>query len=98
VCEETLCAAGTVKYLAAVAVRPGAPLPEGMVRWEIPALTYAVLSVNGVPGISLVRDYYYHEWLPSSAYTGDAPLMMEVCPASFGEDLTILLHFPIRPR
>jgi predicted transcriptional regulator YdeE len=87
------------EYLAATEASPEAPLPEGMVAWEIPALTYATLPAHDLPGIGPASNYFYQEWLPNSTEweMGD-PFMMEVYPETFSQDLAIYLHFPVRRK
>jgi predicted transcriptional regulator YdeE len=87
------------EYLAAVEVNAFDHLPEGMVGWEIPALTYAVLPANDVPDIGPVSDYFYKQWLPQSQdYIGGEPLMMEVYPETYGHDLIMYLYFPVQSK
>jgi AraC family transcriptional regulator len=57
---------GEFDYLAAVEVG-GGDVPEGMVRWDVPAATYAVFSTT----LTMVKDTFdrvYHTWLPQSRY------------------------------
>lgn len=87
------------EYLAAVAVGTIPNLPDGLVVWEMPAQQYAVLPAQGVPSIGIMSEYFYGTWLPRSAEweAVDGP-MLEVYPASFPQDMVILMHFPVRPR
>ena len=57
----------TIDYLAAVPVAENAPVPEGMVRLEVPAQTYAVFSCT-LPTLSQTIMASYSEWLPASGY------------------------------
>jgi AraC family transcriptional regulator len=86
------------EYLAGAEVESFDNLPAGMVGWEVPALTYAVLPARGVPEIDPVSNYFYQEWLPQSEYEGDAPVMVEVYPETFSEDQIMYLHFPVRRK
>ncbi len=86
------------EYLAGAEVAALDNLPPGMVGWEIPPLTYAVLPAHDVPEIDPVISFYYREWLPASDYEEDAPLMMELYPETFGQDRVMYLHFPVRPK
>ncbi|MCL5999112.1 MAG: effector binding domain-containing protein [Chloroflexi bacterium] len=87
------------EYLAAVQVQSFDHLPAGMVGWEIPALTYAVLPAHDLPEIAPVCDYFHQEWLPQSqTYTSGEPLMLELYPETYGQDLIMQLCFPVRPR
>jgi len=90
---------GVFEYLASVEVKSLDHLPPGMVGWEIPAQTYAVLPAKDVPGIAPALDYYYHQWLPQSKeyVAADGP-MFELYPATFDQDLIIYLYNPVRPR
>ena len=88
---------GPFEYLACVEVPALENLPTGMVGWKVPAMTYAILPAHGIPGIGPVSDYFYHEWLPQSKeYEMGDGLMIEYYPETFGQDLTIYLHFPVR--
>jgi predicted transcriptional regulator YdeE len=87
------------EYLAALEVPPGASLPEGWVTWDIPALTYAVVPAEDVPGIAPASDFFYHKWLPASTdYEMDAPLMIEIYKEDFSETQIIFLHFPVKRK
>jgi predicted transcriptional regulator YdeE len=78
------------EYLAGVEVTPGKNAPPDMVVWEIPALPYAVLPANDVPGIGPASQYFYQDWLPNSKeWEGGAPLMLEVYPETFGQDMIL---------
>ena len=57
----------TIDYLAAVPVAPDASVPAEMVRWEVPAQTYAVFGCT----LATIPDTImgvYSEWLPGSGY------------------------------
>ena len=87
------------EYLAGVEVAVEASLPSGMVAWEMPPLTYAVLPAQDVPGIGPMCDYFYQEWLPKSPeWEMGVGLMMEYYPETFPQDLIIFLHFPIKRK
>jgi predicted transcriptional regulator YdeE len=87
------------EYLAGMEVAAGAPLPSGMIAWEIPTLTYAVLPAHDVPGIGPVCDFFYQEWLPKSPeWEMGEGLMMEYYPETYPQDLIIYLHFPIKRK
>ena len=90
---------GVFEYLAAVEVKSFDHLPSGMVGWEIPSQTYAVLPAKDVPGIAPTLDYYYHQWLPQSReyVAADGP-MFELYPATFDQDRIIYLYNPVRSR
>jgi predicted transcriptional regulator YdeE len=58
---------GEFDYLAGIKVGEGGDLPDGMVSWQIPAQTYAVVSTT-LPTIRDVFDELYNAWLPASGY------------------------------
>ncbi len=92
-------AGGPFEYLACVEVPSVVDLPQGMVGWEVPAMTCAVLPVHGIPGIGPATDYFYREWLPhSSEYVAGEGLMIEHYPETFSQDLIINLRFPVRRK
>lgn len=57
----------TIDYLAAAPVAADAPVPEGMVRWEVPAQTYAVFDCT-LATLSETIMKVYDSWLPPSEY------------------------------
>jgi predicted transcriptional regulator YdeE len=82
----------TFEYLAGTKVASLDNLPTGMVGWEIPALTYAVLPAHDVPDIGPVSDYFHREWLPQSQeYETGEGLMIEHYPETYSRDLIIYL-------
>jgi AraC family transcriptional regulator len=90
---------GAFEYLAGVEVESFADLPTDMVGWEIPALTYAVLPANDVPGMGPVSRYFYREWLPGSKeFQMGEELMIEVYSETYAQDRVIYLYFPVKPR
>ena len=67
----------------------------------LPCVVCALSGVpaHNVPGIGLVCNYFYQEWLPkSSERKMDEGLLMEYYPETFPQDLIIYLHFPIKYR
>jgi predicted transcriptional regulator YdeE len=88
---------GHFQYLAAVAVKSLDKLPEGVVGWEFPARTYAVLLARGVADIGRVNGYYDSEWLPKSPFVRDGDYMLEYYPPGFRDEL-LYLYFPVKPR
>ena len=87
------------EYLAGVEVASLDHLPTGMIGWEIPALTYAVVPAHDVPGIGPASNYFYQEWLPhSKEYKMGEGLMIEYYPETFGQDMIIYLYFPVKPK
>ena len=92
-------ASGKWEYLAGVEITPGKKIPSDMVVWDIPALTCAVLPANDVPGIGPTSQYFYQEWLPNSKdWAAGEPLMLEVYPETFGQDMILYLYFPIKRK
>ncbi len=57
----------TIDYLAAVPVAGDAPVPEGMVRLEVPTQTYAVFACT-LATLSQTIMASYSQWLPTSGY------------------------------
>ena len=57
----------TIDYLVAVAVTEDALVPQGMVRWEVPAQTYAVFDCT-LSTLSATIMSTYFDWLPGSGY------------------------------
>ena len=87
------------EYLAGVELPHAIKIPSDMVVWEIPALTYAVLPANDVPGIGPITNYFEKEWLPhSQEWEADVPMMIELYPETYSQDLVIYLYFPIRRK
>jgi AraC family transcriptional regulator len=63
----------TIDYLAAAPVAPEAIVPEGMVRWEVPASHYAVFDCT-LATLSETIMGAYSTWLPGSdQQRGDGP-------------------------
>jgi AraC family transcriptional regulator len=87
------------EYLAGVQVSATAELPNGMVAWEVPTLTYAVLPAKDVAGIGPVSNDFYQKWLPQSTeWKMGAGLMIEYYPPSYAQDMIIFLNFPIQKK
>lgn len=88
---------GHFQYLAAVSVKSLDTLPTGIVGWEFPARTYAVLLARGVADIGRVNSFYDSEWLPKSSFLRDGDYMLEYYPPGFPDE-RIYLHFPVKPK
>jgi AraC family transcriptional regulator len=73
----------TIDYLVAVPVAEDAPIPEGMVRWEVPAQTYAVFDCT-LSTLSATIMATYHDWLPGSDYQRGYGPEMERYDENFG--------------
>ena len=54
-------------YLAGQEVSRVEQLPEGLASWEIPAMTYAVVTCT-LPTLMQAFDFLYKDWLPASGY------------------------------
>jgi AraC family transcriptional regulator len=86
------------EYLASVEVRSLENLPRGMVGWEIPAQTYAVLPAHDVPDLGRAFDDLYVRWLPQSGYEATDGPMFELYPATYGQDLIIYVYAAVRRK
>jgi AraC family transcriptional regulator len=73
---------GVFEYVAGVEPRPGAAIPAGMVRWEVPAQTYAVFPCT-LQTIHQAYEQAYQVWLPGSGYRATGGLDMELYPETF---------------
>jgi AraC family transcriptional regulator len=72
VCGDA-CEDGSFRYVAGCEVEADAPVPQGMVVFEVPAATYVVVTQRGplfdeASGLRAVNAYIYREWLPKSGY------------------------------
>lgn len=89
---------GVFEYVAGVKPKPGAAVPEGMVRWEVPAQTYAVFPCT-LQTIHQAYEQAYQVWLPGSGYKGTGGLDMELYPETFEpEDPTsqgMFIYIPV---
>lgn len=60
---------GEMEYLAGFELPVDAPVPEGMVRWEIPATQYARFTHRGPIGqFPQTLQYVYGSWFPRSNF------------------------------
>jgi AraC family transcriptional regulator len=88
---------GEFDYLAGLKVSSAEEIPEGMVRWEIPEGTYAVLPCT-LPTIGETFKYAYHTWLPQSGYEPTGGPEYELYGPEFDPqdpDSTFELYIPI---
>lgn len=87
------------EYLAGVQIDSKMTLPAGMVRWQTPSQTYAVLQVNGLQNLMHGFDSFYHIWLPASQeyVRADGP-EFELYPETYSDDQVLYLYFPIRRK
>ncbi len=60
-------ATGSWDYVAGFSVEADGATPEGMVKTDIPAATYAVFACT-LPTIQATYDMIYQQWLPQSGY------------------------------
>ncbi|MDI3474909.1 MAG: hypothetical protein PWQ79_738 [Thermococcaceae archaeon] len=56
---------GEYDYMAGVEVPPDTKPPHGMIKWNIPAQTYAVFPTT-LQKVHAIFRYIYDEWLPNS--------------------------------
>jgi predicted transcriptional regulator YdeE len=60
------------EYTAAVQVGQDSDIPDGMIRFEVPAARYIVLTLRGqLDCISEGFSHFWGEWLPNSPYEYD---------------------------
>jgi AraC family transcriptional regulator len=94
--EET----GAFDYVAAYEVSGGAAVPQGMIRWEIPANSYAVFSCT-LPTVGPTFQKIYAEWLPGSGYQRAAGPEFELYDADFRADdpeSPMYIYIPVREK
>jgi AraC family transcriptional regulator len=84
------------EYLAGVEVKAISLLPKEMVRWRIPAQTYAVVFAASADEIGPVIDQFYRSWLPRQLEYApvDGP-SFEYYPAEYPENPAVYMYFPI---
>jgi predicted transcriptional regulator YdeE len=86
-------------YLAGFEVEPGTTPPKGMVTWDIPELTYAVVSCT-IGEIGEAYQFFYDHWLPNHGYThgrypeGGFEYYFEGCSYEDQQD-PMELYFPV---
>jgi AraC family transcriptional regulator len=89
-----------LQYLAAVAVRPGAPVPPGMVSLELPAGSYAVFRYP----LSRLGEGFgeiFGRWIPTSEYRQTPGPLFERYGEAFDPhdpQSTVEIHLPVRRR
>ena len=67
ICDNFDESSGAFDYVAVLEVSDDATAPEGMVRWDIPAQTYAVFECT-LPTIGETFDHIHKTWFPQSGY------------------------------
>lgn len=66
-------------YVCAMKVAPGAPVPTGMIRREVPGGKYAVFTHQGAPDkFQHTMKFIYGSWFPKSGYEFDDRPEIEV--------------------
>ena len=89
-------------WIAGVKVRPGAVPPQGMVSYEVPQATYAVLPYRGE--LDRAGDAYgeLYRWIKDSAYelagSYGFELYSSIYAPSEREPADFLLHFPVKNK
>jgi len=90
------CKTDEFEYLAGVEVKAISLLPKEMVRWRIPAQTYAVVAAENADEIGPVIDQFYRSWLPRQLEYApvDGP-SFEYYPPEYPESPVVYMYFPI---
>jgi len=78
-------ATGEFDYVAGAEVLPDTPVPEAMVRWEVPPGTYAVVTFPFRAIMDAIH-YAHQVWLPESGYRHTGGPEYEYYPLSFEPD------------
>ncbi|MGF7034916.1 putative transcriptional regulator YdeE [Paenibacillus mucilaginosus] len=89
-------------WIAGVEAEPRAEAPEGMVEFELPAATYAVLEYSGdIDRAGRAYDELYR-WIQDSEFEQAGTYGFEMYPSDYsGEErrtADFLLHFPVRRK
>jgi AraC family transcriptional regulator len=92
--------AGEFEYLASLPVTTLGDIPQGMVGWEVPAQTYAMVEAHGIGEIGQAYDFIIKQWLPTSSYQAVNAPDFELYPESFRDNSKDLLYiyFPIKKK
>ena len=93
-------AAGTFDYCAALPLKEGLTLPEGMQAWDLPAGLYAACPVPSLAELAAAYGFVYSQWLSGQkayALAGQAPCY-ELYPADFMGTGRLTLYVPLLPR
>ncbi|UJF36289.1 GyrI-like domain-containing protein [Paenibacillus hexagrammi] len=95
-------------YTAAVQVSGEASPPTGMIRLEVPAARYAVVTLRGpLDEISQGFQYFWGQWLPASPYEYDGGTLTgkyefefydQRCTTPDDPNSEIDLYFPVRGK
>lgn len=82
-------------YVAGCAVMQVEALPAGMVRWDVPAATYAVFATT-LPALGQTMNTIYNVWFPASGYRQAAGPYFEYYDETFSPDNpTLSIYVPI---
>lgn len=91
-----------LEYLAGFALPADAPVPAGMVRWDVPAQRCARFTHRGpVQRFGETLNYIYGSWFPRSEYELADGVEIEIYDARFhppGEDSEVDYLVPIQRR
>ena len=69
---------GSMEYMCAVALKPGAPAPAGFDVMTVPAHRYLVFKHGGhVSNLSATFMAIFEDWLPASGYSMDEAVLIE---------------------
>lgn len=90
---------GRGKYLAGMAVRNDATVPDGWIIRDVPAARYAVFETT-LRDVGNATEYALHRWLPLSEYELDTPkprfdLMP---PDTTGQKSPVSVWIPVRRK
>lgn len=85
-------------YMAGSSVTQADEVPAGMVRWDVPANTYAVFETN-IATIGETFGYIYNTWLPTAAYQPVAAPYFERYGEKFSPDNPVLaIYIPVQKK
>ncbi len=91
-----------LEYIAGVKIAGDPPLPADMVRWEIPARTFARFTHRGrIENFGETLGYIYGAWLPRSAYVPTMEVELELYDERFdinSDDSEIDYYVGIAPK
>lgn len=84
-------------YLAGMAVRAGAPVPEGWVLRQVPSAEYAVFDTT-LRDVGDATEHALDSWLPASdyVYDGAKPRLDYMGPGTEGQDAPVSVWIPVR--
>jgi len=87
-------------YLACGQVTDAAKAPGHLLRYTLPAGSYAIFKLEGgvpegLPNIGPMIRYFYHDWLPNSDYEAGGPFNIE---RYNSKEHTIEMVFPLKKK